>query len=687
MSARGGGGGELDVSVFLRRSEGQHFDRKSLFEGPEGRKKARGRREVRDQIAEYVAAFANAEGGVLLLGVEDDGTPTGHRYPREAVEQMLRTPADRLDPPQPAGRVVEVEGVELLVFEVLQAFAPVMVVGDGYPLRMGDQTLQAKHEHIQALKFRGLVESWEARPSACGLGELDEGLLRRAREGAGLEDAPVEDYLARRRLADWRGTTLQLREAAEWLFRRGLPEHPNAGVRVFRVIGTERRLGLEHNVEELPRIEGPVPEVLERAFQVISGLLRRPSRLTAGGRFKQTWEYPEFSWKEALLNAVAHRDYAVMGRGVEVWLFDDRMEVTSPGGLLPEVSLDRVLAMERVHVSRNPRLVRGLVDLGFMRDQGEGIPRMFAEMEAEFLPLPELVATPHEVRVTLRNTMTLSPEDRAFIESLGGEELTPQEFRALFEAFRAGRVDNAAMRAIAGLDTLGASKMLRRLCDRLLLQPHRAGSATFYTLGPAVRVRPRVGMGSEWGLDLKDTGNLPGSQRKDFRAESSELGAESSELGAESSELGAESSELGAESSELGPERSELGAESGELGAESSEFVRRIGPANRGRASAAGDLGPEHAVPERLRGEIAKLGKRPGERMLRRLILRLCEDAPRDVATLAAILDRHPEALKRHLRAMVEQGLLAHQFPEQPTHPRQAYVATQAGLDYGETEP
>jgi ATP-dependent DNA helicase RecG len=124
--------------------------------------------------------------------------------------------------------------------------------------------------------------------------------------------------------------------------------------------------------EERPRIEGNLPEVWQEALSVVGSLMRQPSRLV-GNHFRPVSEYPRFSWQEALLNAIAHRDYSVQGAGIEVWLFDDRMEVTSPGGLLPELSLDELLSLRRVHCSRNPRLMRTLVDLGLTRDQGEGI--------------------------------------------------------------------------------------------------------------------------------------------------------------------------------------------------------------------------------------------------------------------------------------------------------------------------
>jgi ATP-dependent DNA helicase RecG len=503
----------FDVTPFLRQDEGQHFDRKSLFEGSDDAKRPRDRRAVRDQVAEYVAAFANAEGGVLILGIEDGGVVTGHRYPDDAVRAILETPRARCRPPQPEGFIVEHEGTPLLVFDVPASDVPVQVDGDGFPLRMGDRTVQASESQIQALKFRGLAESWEAQPSRMSIADLDTALLERARKDSGLAALSDEEYLLKRKLADHRGGGIALRRAAELLFAIDGPDHPNAGVRVFRVIGTERRVGVEHNVEEKPRIEGNLPFVVASAFTVIEGLIRRPSRLR-GIRFQEMPEYPEFSWKESVLNAVAHRDYSVEGRTTEVWFFDDRFEVSSPGGLIPDVTLDELLRLERRHMSRNPRTVRALVDLSIMRDQGEGIPRMFAEMEGFFLPAPNIEARPRELVVTLRNTPTLTDADKAFVGSLGLSEISDVEFRALLEAYRRGRVDNARLRQMTGLETLGASGLLRRLRDRELLTLHAAGPASYYELGPAVRIPARDGLGSGPG-DTADRGGLESGEAAD----------------------------------------------------------------------------------------------------------------------------------------------------------------------------
>jgi len=94
----------FDLTPFLDQYEGQHYDRKSLFEVLEGAKRARSRRNVRDQVARYVAAFAKAEGGVLVLGIEDDGRVTGAR----AVDRCRRG-----DPRYPRGPLGAATGARI----------------------------------------------------------------------------------------------------------------------------------------------------------------------------------------------------------------------------------------------------------------------------------------------------------------------------------------------------------------------------------------------------------------------------------------------------------------------------------------------------------------------------------------------------------------------------------------------
>jgi ATP-dependent DNA helicase RecG len=473
----------LDLTPYLRQEEGQFFDRKSLLHGAPGKKRPRNRNEVRDQVAQYLAAFANADGGVLILGQEDDGTLTGHAYPSDAVEDILAVPERRLSPPQPKGWVQAVEGHQLLVFSIPSAPRAVMVHGDGFPRRVKDEVIQDSEEAINAIKRRGQVESYESDLiPGLQLEDLDSELLRTAAKATGLDPADVPGFLLARGLAEVRGPDLLLRKAASLLFARAAQsvDHPNAGLRIFKVDGPERLTGVRNNVSEVkPRLEGNLPYVVKMAYDRIGTLIRNSERLH-DLFFREMPEYPTFAWQEALVNAVAHRDYRDFGRGVEVWLFSDRLEVRSPGDLLPSVSLEALRNRRQAHASRNPRITRVLAELGLMREQGEGVPRIFEEMEASWLPMPELSLEGGLFVLTLRNTPVFEggrPEWITFVRHL---PLNTRQQRILAKNER-GSFRSGEYQALNDLDRDQAYKELRAMVEAGYLEaPELPGQGAVY---------------------------------------------------------------------------------------------------------------------------------------------------------------------------------------------------------------
>ena len=583
----------FDINPFLTQSEGQTYDRKSLFEGVPGKKQSRKIRAVRNQVAKYVSAFTNADGGLLVLGIEDNGEVTGHALRPNALSELLNVPQNRLHPPQPEGFTTEAEGKEIIVFDVPCSDVPVIVNGGGSYLRVGDQTVQIRESFILASKVDGMTNSWERRPSNAALSNLDAGLLEQARKGTGLASLTDTEYLLKRNLACQSRQGVILYNAAELFFACNGPEHPNAGVRLFRVVGTERRTGATHNVEEHLRSEGNLPSVILEVGSAINRLLRRPVRLV-GNRFREVSEYPEFVWREALLNAVAHRDYGIEGHSTEIWLFDDRMEIVSPGTLVGALTLNELLSLDRVHYSRNPRTIRVLVDLNVAREQGEGVPRMFSEMDDAFLRQPDISVGPRNFAVALHNTPVLTEADYAFIAQMPDFDLSRHEIRILIHAHHNGQVDNATLRGISGLDTLSASVVLRGMREKGLLELHSFGSRSYYTL------------------------ILPDGFTR---------------------ENGPDTQELGPDTQELGPDTQEL--------------------------------------PACILNQITRLGKRPRQENLRPVIHGLCNQGRWVTSSeLAQLLNVRQSNLSRgHLGPMVAEGSLVMRFPDNPTHPGQAYRA------------
>jgi len=121
-------------------------------------------------------------------------------------------------------------------------------------------------------------------------------------------------------------------------------------------------------------------------------------------------------------------------------MFDDRLEVRSPGELPGPVSLEQLLRRERVHFSRNPLLVRVLTDLGYMRDLGEGIPRMFEVMENSYLRPPEFHQDGFMFQVTLRNTPIYDLQTQHWLEQFADYPLNQRQRRILAYARQHGNM-------------------------------------------------------------------------------------------------------------------------------------------------------------------------------------------------------------------------------------------------------
>jgi len=122
-------------------------------------------------------------------------------------------------------------------------------------------------------------------------------------------------------------------------------------------------------------------------------------------REEQT-EYPPPAVREALVNAVAHRDYRLRGRRIEVRMFADRMEIISPGGLPGYITLDNIVSE---HFSRNPRIVAGLFQWGYIEELGLGVDLMIDEMVSAGHQPPRFRAEPYLFGVTFFNKRDRPP--------------------------------------------------------------------------------------------------------------------------------------------------------------------------------------------------------------------------------------------------------------------------------------
>ena len=308
---------------------------KSAWDRGSTRRKPLGRRGLRDKIADAVAAFANAGGGLLLVGVEDDGTVTGHGYPDHVVDDLFAVPSRRLIP-SVACRTerLALECHEILAFQVPIAPEAVMIKGNGFPYRVGSYVIRELQETINQQKqaYRRVGYEPRFRPEAT-VDDLDLALAESFLKDTPVGDRPVIEALdyygliemdAPRLEGDQRGSPALRAPARRFagIPVRGSGCSASQGRRSSTdAAGTSRRSGGRD-----PPLASAIHEIRELARHQVG----RTERL-AGLHFRDVPEYPDFAWQEALVNAVAHRDYEVRSRETEIWFFKDRLEVSSPG--------------------------------------------------------------------------------------------------------------------------------------------------------------------------------------------------------------------------------------------------------------------------------------------------------------------------------------------------------------------
>ena len=289
-------------------------------------------------------------------------------------------------------------------------------VKDEVFLRVGDENRRLTFALRQELLYDKGQSTYESTAVAgAELADLDDDLVQ--------SYANAVKHPDRSRLLSARGLlgrSGELTVAAVLLFAREPQQwFPEASVRVLRYRGTKRGSGARQQLRHDRRIDGPIPVQLGQARAEILDQLPTRQALGRGGRFEKVGLVPHDAWLEAVVNAVVHRSYSVSGDHIRVEIFDDRVEVESPGRF-PGIA-NTADPLHATRFARNPRIARVCADLAFGQELGEGIRRMFEEMRLAGLADPQYVQTSGSVRLTLSST----PVDRELESRLppGSREL------------------------------------------------------------------------------------------------------------------------------------------------------------------------------------------------------------------------------------------------------------------------
>jgi ATP-dependent DNA helicase RecG len=427
-----------------------HFrEFKSAWEGPVATKRGRLPKKIAADIAEALVAFANADGGELLIGVEDDGSITGVPHSEEEIAGMLSAPNTHVHPdaslPMLAATRLTIDGKTVLFFGVAKGTSEIYQLPDGRCVRRKDKaTIPATPRQIQFDRAEVRSREYDRQfVDGASVNDLDVNLVQ-AVANEFLAGLSVERYLQQIGVAEYGMNGLRLRVAAVLLFARDIQKwHPRCQVRILKVAGTELKTGEHYNVTSDEHVTGNIFELLNKSWEALRPFLAYKTEFGPDARFEQKYTYPEWACREALVNAIAHRDYTVHS-GIDVFIFDDRMEIRNPGALLSNLTLADLEDLKGAHESRNALIAKVLRENKFMRELGEGMRRMFELMAENELEKPKLASDTSSFAITLshRSVFTAQQEQwllmfqqfglstlqkRIMVLGMGDREISPAE--------------------------------------------------------------------------------------------------------------------------------------------------------------------------------------------------------------------------------------------------------------------
>ena len=397
---------------------------------PENKLFDRKRANIRpSDLAELISAFANAEGGVVAVGISDKSKRLEGIgcLTQDKLNLLLSTPKDCCKPTPHYWcdflDIINTKGEKdkiLLICVEAENERIIATQNDSVYLRIGDKTREIKGEDLRMLEYSKQLRKYEdeCNPDAA-LSDLDKILLTSYKKNLNAEHLSNEEVLTARGFMKNKNGKKMLTNAALLLFARNTMQFfPHCRIRITKYQGKEKETGTRSNIIKDVNFDLPIPHLLEKAKQFISDQLRDFTALNPiTSLFETEAEYPEFAWTELLVNAVTHREYAMEGAYIQVNIFDNRLEVISPGALPNIVTLQNMLY---TRFSRNSRIARALADFGWVRELNEGVRRIYEDMKAAKLSEPQYsepgnqyVKAVLENNADIRNLRTLDSAARS----------------------------------------------------------------------------------------------------------------------------------------------------------------------------------------------------------------------------------------------------------------------------------
>ncbi len=447
------------IDIFLDNLEWQTFECKRAAIEPA-------------RLLETVVAFANAEGGYIVIGLEDPNKAEGARRlvgiseKPDNISEFLKLIEKEIEPPLIMWAKFELDITntggqldKLFVVSVKKSNdVHSLKRGDTF-VRKGNQNVKIGSTEIMRLKYeKGAIKFENEKSDITALEDLDEALLNLYKKDTSSEGLDDWQFLKDNGLAVGQVDNYELTKAGVLLFGKNpsVTLKSKCGIKISHYYGTKPSYTGKPNFVTRPfTVEGPLLKQIEQAIGYFRNIVRNSPPKLSGASFNPTFLVPEWAFQEAITNAVIHRNYSIQD-DIQVRFFDDRVEIESPGTYPGHITVSNIRS-ERF--ARNPLILRTLnrFQTAPNLDIGEGVDRIFRVMKEKNLYEPQYsppTLRPNTVLLILLNLQKIEHWDTVS--------------KYLDEHYR---ITNTRAREITGLnDILKMSRQLRTWVEKGLLE-------------------------------------------------------------------------------------------------------------------------------------------------------------------------------------------------------------------------
>lgn len=429
-------------------------------------------------LAQTFVAFANTDGGDLFIGISDDGKVIGINPTTITFDHILNAAREICQP----SLEIQIQTLSLgkksvLKIRVERSLLLHSLSNGMVYIRVGSQDKRLIGEDIARLaSAKSLVSFEDKAVTDAQMIDLDLDLIHDLKQAPAnvqrMRHFNENEVLKTYHLVNDKeqltiaAILLFAKNPSKWLF--------DSGGTFIRFANEQVNTSHEGKIDYLDRQDFSLPLVplIDALIEKITTAITKGAKVV-GPRRSELWEYPLSVYRECIVNAVVHRNYQIPGARMEVRVYEDHLEFRSPGSLPGFMTLE---TLGTRHYPRNPKLLRCLLDWGYVESLGMGIAHIKKTLFENGFPPPEWHNFPDEFRVVIRKQLSSHPTKNGF------KELTPMEQKTLHYLYQNNFIDRQSFIELHHISVPQAKAELRRLVDKGILKLEKKGPASRYVL-------------------------------------------------------------------------------------------------------------------------------------------------------------------------------------------------------------